>query len=48
MELRVVLKKEVADVAEGEQLYEQLKELIAPAEPITKDARVQESITLAS
>jgi len=40
MNLRVLLIKEVADIAEGEALYAQLKALIAPAEPIIKDGSV--------
>lgn len=48
MLLRVVLKKEVENEAEGQQLYDQLKTLILPAEPITKDAAVIENIPLAT
>ena len=46
MKLRIVLKKEVQDEAEGQQLYDQLKTLIEPAEPITKDAQVIENIPI--
>ena len=46
MFLRIILKKEVANEAEGQQLYDQLKTLIEPAEPITKDAAVIENIPL--
>lgn len=46
MILRVILKKEVQNEQEGQQLYDQLKELLQPAEPITKDAAVIENIPL--
>jgi len=46
MYLRVILKKEVQNEAEGQQLYDQLKALVAPAEPITKDAQVIENIPI--
>jgi len=46
MYLRVTLKKEVQNEAEGQQLYDQLKVLIAPAEPIVKDATIMENIPI--
>ena len=40
MKLRITLIKEITTEAEGRTLWEQLKKLLAPAEPMTKDVRI--------
>lgn len=40
MKLRVLLIKEIDTVVQGQALYDQIKDMLAPKEPIEKDARV--------
>jgi len=46
LKLRVLLIKEVADEAEAQTLYDQIKVLIAPKEPIAKEGRIIENTEL--
>lgn len=46
MELKVVLTKEVETIEQAQTLYDRLKELIAPQDPIDKRARVIQNIIL--
>jgi len=44
--LRITLIKEIESEETAQQLYDQLKTLIAPAEPIEKDARIIDTTVL--